>query len=52
MKLNNRGWSLNTMITLIVVILLAVILVSILAYNFGKDKNFLSIFPLEVCYEK
>ncbi len=51
MKLNNRGWSLNTLITLIVVILLAVILVSILAYNFGKDKDFISMISVGVYYE-
>ncbi len=52
MKLNNRGWSLNTLITLIVVILLAVILVSVLAYNFGRDKDFVSMLPVKVYHEK
>lgn len=52
MKLNNRGWSLNTMVTLIVVLLLVVILVSVLAYNFGKNNEFGFILPLEVHCEK
>lgn len=37
--LNNRGWSLNAMIVLICVLLLTVILVSILVYNFGHGSG-------------
>ena len=43
-KLNRNGWSLNTMIILMVILLFAILLVSILAYRLGiESSNTLSI---------
>lgn len=39
MGINNKGFSLSTMITLMVVLLLVIIVVSILAYNNGVAKD-------------
>lgn len=38
-SLNNRGWGLNTMIILVIVLIFVVLLVSILVYNIGTDKD-------------
>ena len=39
MKINNKGFSLSTMITLMVVLLLVIVVVSVLAYNNGVAKD-------------
>jgi len=38
-KLNNNGWGLSTMITFIVVFLLFILVVVILSYNMGIEKD-------------
>lgn len=38
-SLNNKGWGLNTMIILVVVLIFVVLLVSILVYNIGRDDD-------------
>ena len=39
MKINNKGFSLSTMITLMVILLLVIIVVSVLVYNNGIAKD-------------
>ncbi len=39
MKFNNKGFSLSTMITLMLVLLLVIIVISVLAYNNGVSKD-------------
>ena len=38
-KLNNHGWSIGTMITLICVLFFFILLVGVIAYNFGLEKS-------------
>lgn len=37
--LNNKGWSLSTMIIFVVVLIFVVLIVSILVYHVDHDKN-------------
>ncbi len=39
MKVNNKGFSLSTMITLMVILLLVIVVVSVLVYNNGVAKD-------------
>lgn len=38
-KLNNRGWGLGTMMAFIVFFVFVLLIIAIIAYNFGLDKG-------------
>ena len=39
MKLNNRGWSLSLMVTIICFFLFVILLITILSINYGIEKD-------------